>query len=124
MNEENEYFYNSDEDYEDMDPEDGYYNSEKYYLTDQQLDDLIHQIQQNGSKHTFYEIEAFICSADESEVYEWRQDLNIKYNRKPTFTLIEKKLDEKYGKLPTITTPPIHNKTTEKPTSPHENVNF
>ena len=119
MNEENEDFYNSDDDYEDLQSDDEVYDLGKYYLTDQQLDDLIHQIQQNGSKHSFYEIEAFLCSTDETEVYEWRQDLNIKYNRTPTFNQIEKQLDKKFGK-PQTRTPPIHHETTEIPTSPHE----
>ena len=88
MNEEKEFFYNSDDDYEETDFDDENYDLAKYYLTDQQLDDLIHQIQQNGSQHTFHEIEAFICAAEETEVYEWRQDLNIKYNRKMTFNRI------------------------------------
>ena len=112
MNKEREYFYDSDDNYEDMDFEDEDYDFGKYYLTDPQLDDLIHQIQQNGSQHTFHEIEAFICAADEIEVYEWRQDLNIKYNRKITFNRIEELLDEKYGKTRTVPTPPVHNKTT------------
>ena len=68
MNEENEYFYDSDDDYEDMDSDDEYFNSEKYYLTDQQLDELIFRIQQDGSKYSFYEIEFFLCSADEVQV--------------------------------------------------------
>ena len=89
MNEEREYFYDSDDDFEVTHFQDEDYDLGKYYLTDPQLDDLIHQIQQNGSQHTFHEIEALICAADETEVYEWRQDLNIKYNRIPTLNRIE-----------------------------------
>ena len=107
MNKNNEYLYNSDDDFEDIDSEDEFYNPETYYLTDQQLDDLIYLIQKCGSQHTFQEIDAFICSSDEIEVYEWCQDLNEKFTQLPTFNHIEKLLDEKYGKQPTRATPPI-----------------
>ena len=56
MNKDNEYFYNSDDEFEDIDSEDEFYNPENYYLTDQQLDQFIYQIQNCGSKHTFQEI--------------------------------------------------------------------
>ena len=70
-NDKNEYLYYSDDDYEDFDAEDEHYDADTYYLTDQQLDHLIYQIQQHGSQHTFQEIEAFIRSSDKIEVYEW-----------------------------------------------------
>ena len=119
MNEEHEYYYDSDDDYEDINSDDEY---AKYYLTDEQLDNLIYQIQQNGSQHTFYEIEAFLCSADEIDVYEWRQDLNEEYTKKQTINQIEKQLDKKFGKPSTRLTPPC-NETTETSTSSHENDN-
>jgi hypothetical protein len=120
MNNNNEYFYYSDDDFEDIDSEDEFYNPETYYLTDQQIDDFIYQIQKCGSQHTFHEIEAFLCSADEIEVYEWHQNLNEHYTKITTFKRIEKLLDEKYGKPLTIATPPIHNEITENHMSSHE----
>jgi hypothetical protein len=75
-NDKNEHLNDFEDDYEDFDAEDQHYDPDTYYLTDQQLDDLIYQIQQQGSQHTFEEIDAFMCSSDEIEVYEWRQDLN------------------------------------------------
>ena len=110
MNKNNEYLYNSDDDFEDIDSEDEFYNPETYYLTDQQLDDFIYQIQKCGSQHTFQEIDALICSSDEIEVYEWCQDLNEEFTQLSTFNHIEKLLDEKYGKQPTRATPPIISK--------------
>ena len=89
MNEENKSFYDSDNDYEDIDSDDEYFNSEKYYLTDQQLDQLIFRIQQDGSKHSFYEIESFLCSADEGQLYEWSHNINEPYRKVPTFNQIE-----------------------------------
>ena len=56
MNDTNEYLYDSDDDYEDIDSEDEYYNPEMCYLTDQQLDDFIHQIQKCGSRHIFVKL--------------------------------------------------------------------
>ena len=53
MNENNEYLYESDNDYEDFDSENEYYNPETYYLTDQQLDELIYQLQ-NAAPHTHF----------------------------------------------------------------------
>jgi hypothetical protein len=110
MNKNNEYLYNSDDDFEDIDSEDEFYNPETYYLTDQQLDDFIYQIQKCGSQHTFQEIDALICSSDEIEVYEWCQDLNEEFTQLSTFNHIEKLLDEKYGKQLTRATPPIISK--------------
>ena len=85
MNDKNEYLYESDDDYEDIDSEDEYYNPETYYLTDQQLNEFIYQIKKCGSKHTFHEIEDFICLSDEIEVYELHQDLNEQYTKMLTF---------------------------------------
>jgi len=121
MNEENEFFYDSDDDYEDIDSDDGYFNSEKYYLTDKQLDEFTLQIQHDGSKHSFYEIESFICSADEVQVYEGRHSINEPYRKVPTFNQIEQQLDKMYGKPTTKLTPLINNAKTETPKSLHEN---
>ena len=114
----NEHLYDFDDDYEDFDAEDEHYDPDTYYLTDQQLDDLIYQIQQQGSQHTFEEIDAFMCSSDEIEVYEWRQNLNEEHTKLPTFNCIEQLLDDKDGKQITRTTPPFHNETTEKQRPP------
>ena len=116
----NEHLYDFDDDYEDFDAEDEHYDPDTYYLTDQQLDDLIYQIQLQGSQHTFEEIDALISSSDEIEVYEWRQDLNEEHTKLPTFNYIEQLLDDKYGKQITRSTPPFHNETTEKTASSHE----
>jgi hypothetical protein len=88
MNKNNEYLYNSDDDFEDIDSEDDFYNPDTYYLTDQQLDNFIYQIQTCGSKHTFQEIDALICSSDETEAYEWCQDLKEESTKLPTFYYI------------------------------------
>ena len=86
MNEENEIYYDYDDEYEDMEYDDEYYNQDDYYLTDQELDDLIDQILKHGSKHTFHEIEAFLCSANEIEVYEWKINLSNPYANIPIFS--------------------------------------
>ena len=44
MNEENEFCYDYDDEYEDMESDDEYYNQDDYYLTDQELNDFIDQI--------------------------------------------------------------------------------
>ena len=119
--EENELLYDSDDDFEDMDSDDEYFNSEKYYLTDQQLDLLIFRIQQDGSKHTFYEIESLLCSTDEVQVYEWSHNINEPYRKVPTFNQIEQQLDKKYGTPKTRLTPLINNEKIESPKSLHEN---
>ena len=105
MYEENELFYDSDDDFEDMDSDDGYFSSEKYYLTDQQLDELIFRIQQDGSKHTFYEIESLLCSTDEVQVYEWSHNINEPYRKVPTFNQIEQQLDKNIWKTKNKTNP-------------------
>jgi hypothetical protein len=57
MYEENKYYYNSNEDsYKDFD-DDELYDAEKYYLSEGNIDNLIHIIRMYGSKYQYLEIE-------------------------------------------------------------------
>ena len=49
----NDYYYDTDEDnYEDFD-EDEFYDPEDYYLSEGEIDRLIHAIQMYGSTHQY-----------------------------------------------------------------------
>ena len=73
MNKENEFYYDSDEDfYEDFDDDESC-DPEEYYLSEAKIDNLIHTIRMYGSKYKYLEIEKLILESDEESVLQWSQ---------------------------------------------------
>jgi hypothetical protein len=87
MYEKNEYYYDSDEDsYEDFD-DDELDDAEKNYLSEENIDNLIHTIRMYGSKYHYPEIEELILKTNEESVFQWFQVFQL--IRDPTGSKIQ-----------------------------------
>ena len=70
MYEENGYYYDSDENsFEDFD-DDELDDVEKNYLSEENIDNLIHTIRMYGSKYQYLEIEELIMKTNEESVFQ------------------------------------------------------
>jgi hypothetical protein len=129
MNEENEFYYDSDEDfYEDFD-DDEFDVTDINNFTEADIDTLIHTIRMYGSKYRYFEIEKLIQETNKELVFQWFQVFELvrdpSGSKKQTFDKIEELLDAKCLQLKNTTptaTPPFHHETVGTSTPSHDEV--
>jgi len=126
MYEENGYYYDSDENsFEDFD-DDELDEAEKNYLSEENIDNLIHTIRMYGSEYHYPEIEELIHKTNEESVFQWFQVFQLirdpTGSKIQTFNEIEALLDAqnlRLKKTNSTLTPP-HKQTPESAMLLHE----